>query len=146
MGVYSSLVCGIRPTLIGERLFIPSCWAEDKDRCSKAGIPLEEQIHNTKPVLALQLVDEAIGWGVKFDGVGGDGLYGHNYELGVGLDQRNLLFVLDVHKDQQVYLSKPIIAIPTKKEGRGRTPTAYKTTEEPKRVDRYISKSPYLFG
>ena len=139
IGVYSTLVCGTRPTLIGERLFLPSCWAEDTNRCVKAGIPPKQQEHQTKPILALQLVDEALAWNVKFDWVGGDGLYGHSYELGAGLDQRNLLFVLDVHKDQQVYLSAPIIAIPSKKAGRGRPPSTYKTTSEPKRVDTYLS-------
>ena len=139
IGVYSSLVCGIRPTLIGERLFVPNCWAEDSDRCTKAGIPLERQGHRTKPILALELVDEALAWGVKFDWVGGDGLYGHSYLLGAGLDQRNLLFILDVHKDQQIYLSEPVIAIPPKKVGRGRNTSAYKTAEASKRVDVYIA-------
>jgi hypothetical protein len=31
-------------------------------------------------------------------------------------------FVVDVHKDQVVYLSEPEIAIPEKKAGRGRNP------------------------
>jgi len=51
--------------------------------------------------------------------------------------QRNLLFILDVHKDQQIYLSEPVIAIPPKKVGRGRNTSAYKTAEASKRVDVY---------
>jgi len=140
VGVYASLCNGERSTLVNERLFIPQEWAEDEARCKKAGIPAEDQVHKTKPALALEMIDEAIADKIAFDWVGGDGLYGHNYELSRELDARNLLFLLDVHKDQRIYTSEPDLFIPEKKPGSGRPPTAYKTLAKAVRVDNYAEE------
>ena len=45
-----------------------------------------------------------------------------------GLDELGLTGFLDVHSDQYVFLEEPVIAIPDKKEGKGRTATKYKTS------------------
>jgi SRSO17 transposase len=54
-------------------------------------------VFQTKPQLALSLIKSNIKLGVKFDWIGGDGLYGHNTELTTGLDHEKLFYVLDVH-------------------------------------------------
>ena len=51
---------------------------------------------------------------------GGDGLYGHNRQLTKGLDKRGKLYVLDVHKDELVYLEKPHITQPKEKQRKDR--------------------------
>jgi SRSO17 transposase len=107
VGVYASLVNDTMATLVDERLFLPESWTKDTNRCKKAAIPKACSIYKTKPQLAVELIDNAIEKGVQFDWVGGDGLYGHSYELGKGLDERKRFFVLDVHKDELVYLQKP---------------------------------------
>lgn len=139
VGVYASLVTGTRSCLIDERLYLPQEWIEDKQRCDSAGVPEEERVFKTKPQLALEMIDQARDEGIHFDWVGGDGLYGHSYELARGLDERKLLFVLDIHKDQHVYLSKPDISLPVKSPGRGRTPTRLKAHIQPVRVDKYVA-------
>ena len=144
VGVYASLVTGTRSCLIDERLYLPKDWVEDKARCDSAGVPEDERVFKTKPQLALEMIDQSRDEGIHFDWVGGDGLYGHTYELGRGLDERKLLFVLDIHKNQHVYLSKPEITVPEKSPGRGRPPTRLKANIEPVRVDKYaanLSKS-----
>ncbi len=140
VAVYLSLCNNKRSTLIDESLFLPKEWADDKQRCLKVGIPELKIVHKTKPVLALELIDKAIANKIVFDWVGGDGLYGHNYGLGKGLDERNLLFILDVHKDQHIYEQAPKIFVPEKKEGRGRTPSQRQTMSVPIRVDKYAEK------
>jgi SRSO17 transposase len=137
VGVYASLVNGTRSTLLNERLFLPSCWTGDEDRCEKAGIPKDLIAYKTKPELALEMVDTAIAEGISFDWVGGDGLYGHNYELCSALENRNVLFVLDVHKDQRIYEEEPPISIPPKKTDKGRPPTLYKSDKESIEVQQY---------
>jgi len=137
VGVYASLCNGKRSTLIDERLFLPKSWVEDKERCEKAGIPLAHINYKTKPVLALEMVDKALANNILFDWVGGDGLYGNNYELCAGLDYRHLLFVLDIHKDQRIYKEEPKIFLPEKKAGRGRTPTTYQTLASTQRIDKF---------
>jgi len=140
VAVYLSLCNNRRSSLIDEALFLPKGWIEDKERSKKAGIPESEIIYKTKPVLALELIDKAIANEIVFDWVGGDGLYGHNYELGRGLDERNLIFVLDIHKDQHIYEEVPKIFVAEKKEGRGRTPSQKQSLTIATRVDKYAEK------
>ncbi|MCP4398686.1 MAG: transposase [bacterium] len=102
VGVYASLCHDTSATLVNERLFLPDAWADDSDRCEKAGIPEDRRRHQTKPQLALEMIDELDNLGLQWDGIGGDGLYGHRDALTVGLDDRELLYVLDVHKDELI--------------------------------------------
>ena len=139
VAVYCSLVNGTRATLINEKLFLPKRWTSSKERCDKAKIPAQNRVYKTKPELALEMIDEDIERGVEFDWIGGDGLYGHNYQLTKGLDERGKLYVLDVHKDELVFLEKPNIFLPEKKEGRGRKPKKLKATGRQFRLDQYTS-------
>jgi len=136
IGVYSSLVNENDATIINERLFLAKTWTDDKKRCQKAGIPTEFQSYKTKPILAIEMIKEDIKRGVKFDWIGGDGLYGHSFELCKGLDDLKLFFVLDVHKDEKVFLSEPIFEVPDKKIGRGRTPINLKANISDFRLDK----------
>lgn len=142
VGVYASLCNGERSCLINERLFLPECWASDEKRCEESGIPLECRVHKSKPVLALEMIDEALAGGIEFDWIGGDGLYGHCYEFARGLDERGLFFVLDVHKDQQIYLQAPTISIPGQKSRKGRKPTRPVADCASVRADEYVESLP----
>ncbi len=115
--------------MVDSSLFLPEVWTEDIKRCKKAGIPDEYIVFKSKPQLALDMIKRQLSLGNKIDYVGGDGLYGNDYSLMEGLDELGLIGVLDVHKDQHVYLEEPVIMIPDKKQGKaGRTPTKIKTT------------------
>ena len=139
VAVYSSLVNDTRATIINESIFLPKSWINDKKRCDKAKIPESARTYKTKPELALDMIDRNVADGVKFDWIGGDGLYGHNFELTKGLDQRGLLYVLDVHKDEKIYLEEPQIIIPVATKARGRRPTKLQALGVPSlRLDQYI--------
>jgi len=140
VGVYASLVNGNNTTIINERLFLPTAWTNDKIRCEKAGIPERFSPYKTKPELALEMLEQDIARGVKFDWVGGDGLYGHSYDLGKGLDILKIFFVLDVHKDEKVYLEEPTFAVPEKKAGRGRAPKNVKAFQQEIRLDKILHR------
>jgi SRSO17 transposase len=137
VGVYTSLVWHHHTTLINSRLFLPESWTEDKVRCEKAGIPEPERPHVSKPQIALQLLQADMEVGVKFGWVGGDGLYGHGYELSYAVDDLGLTFLFDIHNDQPVYLSAPDIVVPPKKPGGGRAPSVPKTEATPIEVNVY---------
>lgn len=136
-GVYASLCNGPYATLINERIFLPESWAEDTERCEKAGIPSDARVHHSKPQQALAMIDENLAQGIRWDWIGGDGLYGHNYELTGGLDERKLFYILDVHKDELIYTEEPRIAVPPRTHERGPTPTKLRADREPVRLDRY---------
>ena len=137
VAVYSSLVNDTRATIINEKLFLPKSWTSNKQRCDKAKVPVQNRKYKTKPELALEMIDEDVARGVKFDWIGGDGLYGHNTQLTYGLDDRNLFYVLDVHKDELIFLKEPEIKIPEQKQGRGRKPEKIKAIGEHYRLDKY---------
>jgi SRSO17 transposase len=137
VAVYSSLVNDTRATIINEKLFLPKSWTSSKTRCDKAKIPEQNRVYKTKPELALEMIDEDMERGVKFDWIGGDGLYGHSYQLTKGLDERGALYVLDVHKDELIFLEKPNLFIPVKKQGRGRKPEKLKAKEKQYKLDEY---------
>jgi len=113
-GVHSSLVWQNHTCLICCRLFLPECWAGDDARCEKAGIPQEKRTHKSKPRSALEMIKADIEAGVRFGWVGGDGLYGHGYELSYAVDDMELTFLFDVHNDQSIFKLEPTIFIPEK--------------------------------
>jgi SRSO17 transposase len=137
VGVYASLCNGTDASLINEKLYLPKSWTDDLHRCKKAGIPEQETAYRTKPQLALEMIDYDVSNGVKFDWVGGDGLYGHNSELTKGLEERGLMYVLDVHKDELVYLTEPKIGVPAPTGKRGRPSKKPKPDIPPIRLDEY---------
>ena len=139
VGVYLSLCHDTDTTLINERLFLPECWTDDAERCLRAGIPEEQRAHHSKPQLALAMIDESLAQGIRWDWIGGDGLYGHSAELLKGLDDRHLFYVLEVHKDERVYLEPPQIAVPPRTSTRGAPPIRRQADREPIRLDQYCA-------
>lgn len=138
VGVYASLVNHKSSTIINERIFLPKDWTEDINRCQEAKIPKEHRAFKTKPELALDMIKQDIKRGVNFDWIGGDGLYGHNTQLCSELDNLGCLYVLDVHKDEKVFLEEPDVFIPSAKPGRGRKPVKARPNVEPIRLDKLV--------
>jgi SRSO17 transposase len=109
------------------RLFIPEEWDQDsefnQDRRKKAKLP-EDVHHSEKWRLALVMIDEQIGWGIKPPVILGDGAYGDTTELRTGLEQREIEYVLDVKDATSAYSEDVKPFQPPKSEGRGRPPGA----------------------
>jgi SRSO17 transposase len=88
------------------RLFIPEEWDEqskfNQQRRAKAHLP-EDVHHVAKWRLALEMIDELIGWGITPPVVLGDGAYGDITELRSGLEQREISYVLDVKGATSAY-------------------------------------------
>lgn len=130
-------------SLVGTELFLPEVWANDKERCDAAGIPESDQKFQTKPELALKLIKRAIDSGVEFDFIGGDGLYGHNSELTRALDTLEQFYVLDVHKDELVFLEEPTFSVPERKGNRGKIPTKMQPDIDPIQLQDYVKSLKY---
>lgn len=109
VGVFTSLVQGRYSSLIGARLYLPKHWSNDQERCERAGVPAEFQAFKSKSRLALEMIQHARSKGVAFDWVGADSGYGKEPFFLSSLDDSGELFVVDVHKDQYVYLEPPEI-------------------------------------
>ena len=124
VGVFAALCNGEQVGLVQGRLYLPQEWVADQERCTKAGIPVSEQIYRTKPQLAIEIL-KTLPSKVMYEWVGGDSIYGNSPVLRQYLYTQKKTFVLDVGEELGVYLEQPQPYIPVKKEGRGRTPTAY---------------------
>jgi SRSO17 transposase len=102
------------------RLFLPESWDDDAERRRRAHVPAGER-HRPKWQLALELLDELVGWGLAPPVVLADAAYGEVGEFRLGLEQRELAYVVQVPGAISAYAEEVAPeAVPYA--GRGRTP------------------------
>jgi SRSO17 transposase len=89
---------------VATRLYLPKQWTDDPDRMAKAHVPADIEFQ-TKPQIALDLLDKADAWGVNYAAVVADADYGDNPNFLAGLEKRNKRYVVAVRKDFQVATS-----------------------------------------
>src|SRR5215211_2765539 len=77
------------------RLFLPESWDVDAERRRKAHVPADQR-HRPKWQLALDMLDELAGWDLVAPVVLADGAYGEVTEFRLGLEQRELAYVVQV--------------------------------------------------
>ncbi len=107
VAVFAALARGRSVSLIDTELYLPREWVKDPDRCATAGVPLDRRALKTKPALALELVQRARRNGVRFAWVAADGGYGQDRALLRSLDDAGEAFVIDVHRNQRIFLEDP---------------------------------------
>jgi SRSO17 transposase len=77
------------------RLFLPESWDADTERRRKAHVPDRER-HRPKWQLALELLDELASWDLAPPVLLADAAYGEVGEFRLGLEQRQLAYVVQV--------------------------------------------------
>lgn len=122
VAVFGCLSNSKHASLVDCRLYLPESWTSDPTRCDEAGIPVEERVFKTKLELALDIIKHQKDLGIGFDYIGGDGFYGHDSSFAREVNNLGLVYVLDIHSDQQVFLQKPVLFLPGKKPGKGPSP------------------------
>lgn len=110
-----TLARGEEPVPIWMRLFLPESWAEDAERCQKAGIPDEARIHRPKWEIAVEGVDAALEAGVRFGGVSADAEYGKAPEFRRELSERALLYAVGLLPRQHLYPGDVVMHPPVRK-------------------------------
>ncbi len=108
-GVYSALSCGTRVCLTGSRLYLPKEWIDDPERCRRSGVP-ESRIGQgalTKIDHARELIDEAIANGIRFGCVAMDAFYGRDTTLRRFMEERELIYCVDVPSNARVFTAEP---------------------------------------
>ena len=108
---------------IAAQLYLPESWASDAERRERAHVP-EETTFQTKPQIALSLLDQAADWDVPFRFVIADAGYGDNPTFLDGLEERKRQYVCAVERTFGVRLPDEVreaaATIPEKPKGKGR--------------------------
>lgn len=88
--------------MVGERLYLPKEWTDDRERCHTIGIP-EQVEFRTKWQIALELIDQTLGFGIALRPVLADAGYGETVEFRDGLTQRGLTYVVGVPNNHLIW-------------------------------------------
>jgi SRSO17 transposase len=100
IGVFLAYASRFGQALIDRRLYLPEGWVADERRRNDAHVP-EEICFATKPVLAREMIAQALDAGVPCAWVLGDALYGSDKSLRVMLEQRRKPHVLAVRSNEK---------------------------------------------
>jgi SRSO17 transposase len=128
VAVYGCLSNGKHASLVDCRLYLPTSWTTDNERCKEADIPVEERTFKTKQELAVDIIKHQLAMGITFDYVGADGLYGNDAAFAREINNRGLVYMLDIHSDQQIFLEKPELYLPERKTAKGPSPKKLKAS------------------
>jgi SRSO17 transposase len=90
---------------VATRLYLGKAWAFDTDRRTKAKVPADVTLQ-TKPQIALALLDQADAWGVPYACVVADADYGDNPNFLAELEKRRKRYVVAVRADFPVTLAE----------------------------------------
>ena len=94
---------------LSAQLYLPESWTQDDERRKQGQIP-EEVVQQTKPEIALGLLDRARQWGVPIQAVVVDAGYGDNPNFLRGLDERQVPYMCAVERTFGCRLPKEVQA------------------------------------
>ena len=98
-----TLARGAVPLPVGLRLFLPSAWTDDAERCDEAGVPEAARTAQSKPEIALAAIDRVRQAGVRFSCVLADAGFGSSPAFRQGLDARELAWAAGIACTQLIY-------------------------------------------
>lgn len=110
------------------RLYLPTSWTDDPDRCRRAGVP-DDVTFATKPEIALQQVRETLEAGITPGIVLADAAYGKVTAWREQLAAWGLTYCVGIRDDLSVWApgTEPL---PPQWSGMGRPPTRWQQTTE----------------
>jgi len=104
--VHLAVARGRYKTLVDGALFLPQSWAEDRTRCTEAGIP-DEVVYRPKWQIAARQVRRARAVGIGLDWLTFDEGYGDKPGFLDDLDDQRLSYVGEVPKSFRCFTAPP---------------------------------------
>ena len=123
------------------KLFLPSEWSSNPERCARAGVPVEHPLQSTKWKMALREIDELRGT-VEYGMVLADAGYGVNAAFRQALTERGLRWSVGTIKTQRVYPAD-VRLIPIPRHVRGRPPKQPTPSEDAETIETVLSREPW---
>lgn len=139
VAVFACLSNGDFASMVDARLYLPKDWCNNNDRCKEAGIPEEDRVFKTKLELASDIINHQKKLGTSFDFVSADGYYGNDPAFANIIDEMGYVYMLDIHSNQKIFLERPELFVPERKNGKGRPPKRLKATTKEIRACDYIN-------
>lgn len=102
IGVFMSYASSVGHSPIDRRLYIPEEWMNDPVRLGEAGVP-ESVKFQTKPQMALEMIQEATKAGVPYKWVVGDSAYGDYRGIRQWLEANDKCYVLCVSAKESIW-------------------------------------------
>lgn len=109
---------------IGMRMYLPESWANDVERRRKVGVP-DDVVFKKKWEIALDLLDDALGWGLAPRIVLGDSAFGDATEFRDGLDERGCPYLVGISGERLSWPPGSRPQKPVRKRASGRAPARY---------------------
>ena len=133
---------GERGTLpLGWSLYLPEEWCDDLARRRKGKIP-DEVCFRTKPQLAGDLCEQAVGWEIPVAPILADSAYGDDTAFRTDLHEAELQYVVAVRAETSVYGPETTFAVPPGKDGVGRPRTVARPDRKPESVRALAERLP----
>ena len=106
VGVFLDYVTMSGHALIDRELYLPLSWTEDQERCRAAGVP--ESVHfQTKPELAIRMIERISLAQIPICWVVADTVYGGNLDLRTWLEEHGYCYVVAVACNEPVGILTP---------------------------------------
>ena len=101
IGVFLAYASRYGHALIDRRLYLPKSWAEDIERRERVSVP-EDVAFATKPMIAREMLEQALDSGLACAFVLADTVYGSDYKLRQMLEERGQPYVLAVRSNHHL--------------------------------------------
>ena len=103
IGVFLTYASSEGQAIIDRRLYLPEDWCNDAERLKAAGVP-ESVSFQTKPVMALEMIQSATAEGVPYTWVTGDCVYGDYRSIRIWLEEQSKYYVMCVSSKEYIYM------------------------------------------
>jgi len=128
------------------RLYLPKEWLEDAERAQEVKLP-PGTVYRSKTELALEAVDQALGWGLTPLPVLADSFYGNDFGFRQALRKRQLPYAVQVEPSTVVWTEDPnlpLAALKRKKMGRPRRYPRLNALKRPESLEKVAQQLPAL--